>query len=72
VNLQVVCTIGCFNFGEYTVMLPGAFGPYEKNNNNDCKQLFEIGLFAKRFNRFFSMLIFFATVVILCTSGEIK
>jgi len=54
------------------VMLPGAFGPYEKNNNNDCKQLFEIGLFAKRFNRFFSMLIFFATVVILCTSGEIK
>jgi len=24
----------CFNFGEYTVELPGAFGPYEKNNNN--------------------------------------
>jgi len=35
VNLQVVCSIGCLNIGEYTVKIPGAFGPYEKNNNND-------------------------------------
>ena len=37
VNLQVVCTIGCLNIGEYNVKLPGTFGPYENNNNMKFK-----------------------------------